>query len=422
MASAQAQAAASQSLLNIGTTGHVDHGKTTLVWSLSGVWAAKHSEELRRGITLRLGYSDVVSLKCPQCPPPQCYTTPHLAGGWRCKFCGSPLQFLRKFSFVDCPGHEMLMATMLAGATLMDGALLVIDATAPCPQPQTREHLKALEIIGIDKIVIVQNKVDVVPREKVLENYRQILDFIKGTPAEGAPIIPVSALHSINMDALLQAIDEVIPTPARDEKKPVRLLIARSFDVNKPGTPPEDLKGGVLGGSIVQGILRVGDEVEIRPGLRIEGPGGKVEYEPIFTEVVSLRGGDVELEEARPGGLIGVGTLLDPSLTKADALVGSVLGRPGLLPEVLWELELETHLLERAIGTIEQVKVEKIKPNEPLLLNVGTATTSGIARPMSSDRVSVKLKRPVCVERGRRVAISRQIGGRFRLIGYGVVR
>ncbi|RLF10998.1 MAG: translation initiation factor IF-2 subunit gamma, partial [Thermoprotei archaeon] len=273
---AQAQAARSQSLLNIGTTGHVDHGKTTLAWALSGIWAAKHSEELKRGVTLRLGYTDVVALKCPNCPPPQCYTTLHLAGGWTCKHCNSPLQFLRKFSFVDCPGHEMLMATMLAGATLMDGALLVIDATAPCPQPQTREHLKALEIIGVDKIVIVQNKIDVVPKEKILEHYRQILEFVEGTPAEGAPIIPVSALHAVNMDALLQAIDEVISTPVRDESKPPRMFVARSFDVNKPGTPPEDLKGGVLGGSVVQGVVRVGDEVEIRPGIRIEKGGGRV--------------------------------------------------------------------------------------------------------------------------------------------------
>ncbi len=421
MEEAQELARRSQSVLNIGTTGHVDHGKTTLAWVLSGVWAAKHSEEMKRGVTLRLGYADVVALKCPSCPPPQCYTTLHLAGGWTCKHCGSPLQFLRKFSFVDCPGHEMLMATMLAGATLMDGALLVIDATAPCPQPQTREHLKALEIIGVNKIIVVQNKIDVVPKEKILEHYRQILDFIKDSPARDAPVIPISALHGVNVDVLLQAIDELMPTPIRDEGKPFRMFVARSFDVNKPGTSPEDLRGGVLGGSIIQGVLRVGDEIEIRPGLRIEKPGGRVIYEPLYTEVVSLRGGDVDLEAARPGGLIGVGTTLDPSLTKSDSLVGNVVGKPGTLPEVWWELELEVYLLEKAVGTAEQVKVEKIKPNETLMLNVGTATTIGTAMP-AGDVVRIKLRRPVCAEVGSRVAISRQIGGRFRLIGYGMIR
>jgi translation initiation factor 2 subunit 3 len=204
----------------------------------------------------------------------------------------------------------------------------------------------------------------------------------------------MSALHAVNADALLEAIDEFIPTPTRDETKPPYMLIARSFDVNKPGTTPESLRGGVLGGSILQGVLRVGDEVEIRPGLRVEKGGGRVEYEPLLTEVAGLRGGDVELKEARPGGLIGVGTTLDPSLTKADALVGNV----------------------------EQVRVEKIKPNEQLMLNVGTATTLGIAQPQPDGGVRVKLRRPVCVERGGRVALSRQIGGRFRLIGYCVVK
>lgn len=95
-----------QAELNIGTTGHVDHGKTTLTWALSGIWAARHSEELKRGITIRLGYADTIVLKCPQCPPPQCYTTYALSGE-TCKYCGSKLEIQRKYSFVDCPGHEI---------------------------------------------------------------------------------------------------------------------------------------------------------------------------------------------------------------------------------------------------------------------------------------------------------------------------
>jgi len=95
-----------QAELNIGTTGHVDHGKTTLTWALSGVWASRHSEELKRGITLRLGYADTAVLRCPKCPPPLCYTT-YALSGTTCKHCGSRLEFVRKYSFVDCPGHEI---------------------------------------------------------------------------------------------------------------------------------------------------------------------------------------------------------------------------------------------------------------------------------------------------------------------------
>lgn len=318
--------------------------------------------------------------------------------------------------------REMLMATMLAGATLFDGAILVIDATVPCPQPQTREHLKALEILGIKNVVVVQNKVEVVPKEKVIENYHQIREFLKDTMLRDAPIIPISALHKANLDVLIEAIEKHIPTPKRDSTKPLRALIARSFDVNKPGTAPEDLKGGVLGGSIIQGVARIGDEIEIRPGIRIEKSGGKVEYEPLYTEIVSLRAGDVDVEEAKPGGLVGFGTKLDPSLTKADALAGSVIGKPGTLPPTLTSLDLEVSLFERAVGTVDMVKVENIKPNEVLMINVGTTTTLGIVTRASKDVVSLRLRRPVCAEPGTRVAISRQISGRFRLIGYGIIR
>jgi len=401
---------------NIGTTGHVDHGKTTLVQALTGVWAARHSEELKRGLTLKLGYADASFRKCPNCPPPQCYTTE-----LTCRHCGSETFLLRRVSFVDCPGHEMLMATMLSGATLMDGALLVIDATQPCPQPQTREHLIALEIIGVKNIVIVQNKVEVASREKILENYRQILEFIKGTIAEDAPIIPVSALHKANIDVLIQAIEEHIPTPHRDPAKPPRMLVARSFDVNKPGTSPEKLVGGVLGGSIVQGKLRVGDEIEICPGLKVERMG-KVEYVPLHTEVVSLKAGEVPVEEARPGGLVGVGTLLDPALTKADALVGNVVGHPGTLPPTWYEFTFEVHLLEWVVGLKEPQRVEPLRMREPLMINVGTATTLGVVTSLSKDEAHVALRRPVCADVGARIAISRRIGGRWRLIGYGFIK
>lgn len=313
------------------------------------------------------------------------------------------------------------MATMLAGATLFDGAILVIDATVPCPQPQTREHLKALEILGIKNVVVVQNKVEVVPKEKVVENYWQIREFLKDTILSETPIIPISALHKANLDVLIEAIEKHIPTPKRDPSKPLRALIARSFDVNKPGTLPEDLKGGVLGGSIIQGVARVGEEIEIRPGLRIE-KGGKVSYEPLYTVITSLRAGDVSVEEARPGGLVGFGTKLDPSLTKADSLAGSVVGKPGTLPPTWMTLDLEVSLFERAVGTVNLVKVESIKQNEVLMINAGTTTTLGIVVKASKDVVSLRLRRPICADPRTRVAISRQISGRFRLIGYGVIR
>lgn len=396
--------------VNIGMVGHVDHGKTTLVAALSGVWTDRHSEELKRGISIKLGYADATFRKCPKCEGTEAYMVEKV-----CPRHGVETEILRTVSFVDSPGHETLMATMLSGAALMDGAVLVIAANERCPRPQTKEHLMALEIIGVDRIVIVQNKIDIVPKERVIENYQEIREFVKGTIAENAPIIPVSAQQRVNIDALIEAIEETIPTPERDLESPPLMYVARSFDVNKPGTNPENLVGGVVGGSLSRGRLRVGDEIEIRPGVKDE----RGNYNPLFSEVVSIMASGRNVDEATPGGLIGVATKLDPFITKGDGLVGNVVGHPDKLPDVLFDFTMEVQLLERVVGAEEELRVEKIKMNEPLMLSVGTSTTLGIVTSARDDVVEVKLKRPVCAEKGSKVAISRRVGSRWRLIGAG---
>ncbi|MBC7218737.1 MAG: translation initiation factor IF-2 subunit gamma [Hadesarchaea archaeon] len=402
-----------QAEVNIGLVGHVDHGKTTLTEALSGVWTDIHSEELRRGISIRLGYADTSFYKCKECAR---YTTKK-----KCPYCGGQTEFLRRVSFVDAPGHEMLMATMISGAAIMDGAILVVAANEKCPQPQTKEHLMVLDIIGVKNVVVVQNKIELVSREKALENYNQIKNFLAGTSAKDAPIIPISAIHKANIDKLIEAIEEVIPTPKRDTTKPPRMYVARSFDINRPGTRPENLRGGILGGSLLQGKLRVGDEIELRPGIKITREGRTV-WQSLGSKVVSLQAMDSSLEEAKPGGLIGVGTLLDPSLTKGDSLVGSVLGLPGTLPEVLTSLELEVNLMDRVVGMEEEQEIKPLVTGEVLMLNVGTTMTVGTIASARGDKATVRLKLPVCAERGARVALSRRIAGRWRLVGYGIIK
>ncbi|MCD6542851.1 MAG: translation initiation factor IF-2 subunit gamma [Thermoplasmata archaeon] len=396
--------------------GHVDHGKTTLTQRLTGKWTDEHSEEIKRGISIKLGYADAAFYKCPNCPDPRNYTTKEI-----CPYCGSKTELLRVVSFIDAPGHETLMAVMLSGSSLMDGAILLIAANEPCPQPQTREHLMAMEIAGIKNIVIVQNKVDLVSEKQAMKHYQQIKDFVKGTCAEDAPIIPISAHHDINIDVLIKAIEEKIPTPHRDLTKNPVMYVARSFDINKPGTRPKDLKGGVIGGSLLQGVFRVGDEVEISPGRIIERMGRK-EWQKITTEITSIMTGGRFVEQAGPGGLLAIGTKLDPAMTKSDALVGKVVGKPGTLPEPSYRLQLEVHLLEKAVGTVDEKKVEPLKAQEPLMLTVGTATTVGITKEAYSDFASIDLKIPVCCFDGQKAAISRRVEGRWRLIGYGIIK
>ncbi|MEM1542297.1 MAG: translation initiation factor IF-2 subunit gamma [Ignisphaera sp.] len=399
--------------LNIGIVGHVDHGKTTLVQALTGQWTARHSEELKRSMTIKLGYANGYLARCKNVEAPQSYRTNLLCPD------GSEAEIIKSVSYVDAPGHEIFMATMLSGASLMDAAILVIAANEPCPQPQTREHLMALDFMGIDQVIIVQNKIDVITKEQAKSNYRQILDFLSTTKYSKAPIIPISALHGVNLDVLVMTMTRLFKTPERDLSRPAYMLVARSFDVNPPGTPPEKLVGGVIGGGLIRGEIKVGDEIEIKPGTRIVEKGS-TRFEPLVTRVVSIKYGIRDSNRAIPGGLVAIGTSLDPSLTKADTLIGNIAGHS--VPDPVNSLLIEYKLFERVVGTKQLEIVESIKPRENLMLTIGTAVRLGIVTKVAKDEIEVTTKEPVVIVPKINVAIARQVKGRWRLIGWGRIK
>ena len=230
----------------------------------------------------------------------------------------------------------------------------------------------------------------------------------------------MSAHHDVNIDKLIETIESYIPTSRTNIDDEPRMYVARSFDINIPGSDPQSIKGGVLGGSLTQGVLEVGDEIEILPGRKVE-LGGKTSYERVTTTITSLHSGSITLKKALPGGLIAIGTKLDPALTKSDGVTGRLLGKPDTLPPVLHKFTMNTNLLERVVGAAEDLVVENIKTNEPLMLSIGTATTVGIVTSARGDESEVVLKIPVCADVGQRVAISRRISGKWRLIGYGII-
>lgn len=379
--------------------------------AITGVWTSAHSEELKRGITIRVGYADAAFYKCPSCEPPVSYSTSP-----KCPNCGGASELSRVVSFVDSPGHESLMANMLSGAAVMDGGILVIAANEPVPKPQTREHFLALQTLGIKNLVVAQNKADVVPYEAAMENYKEIKKFLKGTSSEKSPIIPISAQHKLNIDALIQSIEENIPVPERQFGADPVMHVLRSFDVNKPGAEVEKIRGGVLGGTLIQGEFKVGDEIEIRPGIHDDK---KDRYEHIVTEIASLGTGAGIVDSIKPGGLVAIGTKLDPFYVKSDSLIGSIIGKPDSLPEEREDVTIETQLFDTAVGTADLVKVEPIKMNESLRLNIGTTAMLGTATSVRGDIVEIKLRRPVCVLENSSIAISRKILDRWRLIGAG---
>lgn len=352
----------------------------------------------------------------------------------RCVFLGnskpSPITLshtylFRHISFVDCPGHDILMATMLNGAAVMDAALLLIAANEPCPQPQTSEHLAAVEIMKLKHIIILQNKIDLVRESVAEEQHRHISDFVRGTAAESAPIIPISGQLKYNIDAVCEYIVKKIPVPSRDFSAPPKMIVIRSFDVNKPGSEVADLKGGVAGGSILCGVLKIGDEVEVRPGIIVKNDEGKSVCRPIFTRVVSLFAEANDLPFAVPGGLIGVGTKIDPTLCRADRLVGQVLGAVGYLPPVYSEVEINYFLLRRLLGvradTREDLKVQRLAKAETLMVNIGSTCTGGKVLAVKGDMAKIVLNKPTCTEIGEKIALSRRIDNHWRLIGWGKI-
>ncbi|XP_016140968.1 eukaryotic translation initiation factor 2 subunit 3-like [Sinocyclocheilus grahami] len=313
-----------QATINIGTIGHVAHGKSTVVKAISGVHTVRFKNELERNITIKLGYANakVYKLDDPGCPRPECY---------------------------------------------------------------------------------------------------------RSTVAEGAPIIPISAQLKYNIEVVCEYIVNKIPVPVRDFTSEPRLIVIRSFDVNKPGCEVDDLKGGVAGGSILKGVLKVGQEIEVRPGIVSKDHEGKLMCKPIFSKIVSLFAEHNDLQYAAPGGLIGVGTKIDPTLCRADRMVGQVLGAVGALPEIFTELEISYFLLRRLLGVRTEgdkkaAKVQKLSKNEVLMVNIGSLSTGGRVSAVKADLAKIVLTNPVCTEVGEKIALSRRVEKHWRLIGWGQIR
>ncbi len=387
--------------LNVGVVGHIDHGKTTLLSKLTGKFTDTHSEELKRGITIKLGYAETIISKDTK--------------GYNNQGKGIPVRYV---SFIDAPGHEMLMATMLSGAAIIDAAILVIAANEGI-KPQTKEHFMALQAKKIKNIIIVQNKIDLVTKEQALKNYKEIKEFVKGTIAENAPIIPVSAQQEVNIDKIFEELCK-LEIPKKETNTEPCFLVARSFDINRPGKDIENLNGGVLGGILKKGKLKVGDEIEIKPGLIIEKAHQRV-YHTLTTKILSLHKGDKSVKEVSPGASISIETNLDPFLTKADSLTGCLVSAKGVLPEISHNIKIKTELFKEVLGVTEHKKVELIKTKEMLMLSVNTTITVGTVEKIKDNEIELSLNIPVIAIKGDNLGIARNINSHWRLIGWGEI-
>ena len=380
--------------LNIGLVGHVDHGKTSLVQALTGKWVDTFSEEKKRGITIRLGYADFNVYRCKKCNK--------LGTSDKCVYCFSECKFERSFSLIDAPGHESLIPIVLTGTSLFNAAILVIAANEKCPQPQTIEHLRALEIGKIENIIVVQNKIDLVAQEKAKQNYEQIKEFLRGTIAEKAPIIPISSQQKIGIEFLLEELIKI--KPLEYPRGDFLFLVVRSFDVNKPGTKPEDLCGAVVGGSVIRGSAKKGEEVTIKP-IKI---GEK--FLELRTKIREVRRGEKTVEEATCGGLVSLQTSLDPSLGKSDKLAGCIIGK-GEIPETVYGFEASYYLFEEY----------SLNSGDTLLVTCRNTRSAGKVISINKNKVKIELKNPICLGVDSKIAYSKLTEGKWRLIGWGEI-
>jgi len=410
-----------QATLNIGIIGHVAHGKTTLVKALTGIDTIRFKQEKEFNRTIKLGYANTKIYNCNKCKKyfafgseivkPLCYDCPDGCPDIHQNDEGhNELTLQRHISFVDCPGHETLMTTMLGGSSVMDGAILLIAANEKCPQPQTMEHLRAMHMMKMKNIIVIQNKIDLVERSVACAQIDDIRRTLKIFDFDNAPIIPIVAHSNINIDIICKYLCN-LPEPVRDHKANLEFNIIRSFDVNKLGTTFDKMKGGVLGGTITKGTLNIGQTIKILPGI-IKKNNDKFETEPIITKVISLNSEKTNLTSAIAGGLIGIGTDIDPFFVKGDKIVGQIAtteSNDDLF--VKDNFEINFFLFDK----------NKLNKNEKIMLNVRSSTICSCVLAIKNDLIKVQLSFPIAIHLHEKVTILQNQNKSWHLIGFGYV-
>ncbi len=419
-----------QPTINVGMIGSVSNGKSSITHNLTGTNTLRNSDEKMRGITIKLGYANAKIFKCYTCLAPECYQQhPSDAFNVKCKLCNKDMELKRHISLVDCPGHFLLMSTMLNGTCVMDTSILVEAANnKEFPAPQTKEHLLAANMTNLDNAIVCLNKLDLVPKKNINDKIEQLQSYLQDTVAKDSPIIPIVANYGINCDILCEYICKKMVEPPRDLKANVKMILIRSFNINRQNVKITDLKGGVVGGTIMRGILTLGDRVEILPGL-IEKNNNSDDshensqwtYEPIVSKVESINSEKNNLDFAIPGGLLGVGLTIDSALTAKDRLVGNILrvvsgekhkhDNYKVLEILLVKLEL-----------VDKNDKTKINNSDVVVINYNACNVKCKVVKIKKDKAELELiGKPICVEIGDYITISRNVDSNIILIGRGEI-
>ena len=378
--------------VNIGTIGHVDHGKTTLTAAITKVLADegkadfldyasidKAPEERARGITINTSTIEYETEK-------------------------------RHYAHVDCPGHADYVKNMITGAAQMDGAILVVSA-ADGPMPQTREHILLAKQVGVPSIVVFLNKADQVDDPELIDLVEmEVRDLLSeyGYPGDDTPITVGSALGALNGDAkyeqairdLMQSVDDYFPTPERDTDKPYLMPVEDVFTITGRGT--------VATGRVERGTMKVGDAAEI-VGLQ---------EKPTETVITGLEMFRKTLDQAMAGDSVGA---LLRGIDRDDIVRGQVVTKPGTV-QPHTEFTAQVYVLTKEEGGRHTPFFNGYRPQfffrtTDVTGNIGLPEGTEICMPGDNIEMSVQLITPIAMEEGQRFAIRE--GG--RTVGAGVV-
>ncbi len=399
--------------MNIGTLGSVSDGKSTMIYQLTGIKTQKHSSEKQRNITIKPGYANLKIWYCESCEEYDSSSSDKT--NLLCKYCNTDSELVNHISFVDCPGHAELILTMMGSLSLMKGSVVVISAAEPInKKPQLRQHLIASKMANIDKLIICFNKLDLITKEVAIERKKELDNLLKELEIEPYIIIPTSFNKKLGLKYLLKAMMEVFPPHEPTTNNDTFFRITRSFDINKPGTSWQDVNGGVIGGSLINGELNIHDTVEIKPGILSKGKDGKFVCQSIITKIVSLETDGNILNKVVPGGLIGIGTEIDPYYCKNDMLSGNVMGKPGTLPNVYHEVKLKYKKLDEFDGKWEP------KNGDTIFLQIGNVSVESRLAKVNKENFTFTLLKPACIEDNSKILICRKDNGILKIVGIGL--
>ena len=392
-----------QPVINIGMLGSVSDGKSTTVYQLTGTKTQKHSSEQIRNITIKPGYANM-----------KIYQNDNklLSGNSSDHVDG---ELIHHLSFIDCPGHYELILTMLSSVDLMQGAIVIVSAAEPIERkPQLLQHLLALKIANFSNIIICFNKLDLIPKDLALKRKRELDNLLAKLEITPKVIIPVCMNKKLGVDFLLDNIIKYMPPKIMRNDEVPQFRVTRSFDINKKYIPINNFKGGVLGGSLVKGKLKVGDTIEIRPGLINKLPNGKFKCMPLKTKILSLQTDTEKLDNIIPGGLIGIGTNIDPFYCKNDNLSGSVIGLENQLPSIYDIININFTLL-----LFDKESEWKPKVNNDINIQIATLSINSKIIECKNNKLKIQLSKPACIDESMMIIVSTKVNKTISIVGYG---